>query len=464
MFSIELFDNSFKGTKISLTELDEQKKQAVRKALDLINNVSLQDLEKKGVIVFPSKTIQSELSDNKKCICSIQNLESDYPIIKTTNIMGYLSVGNEVHISIRSRFDSSKEQFFLHYMLQKACNVAPTIELIQSSKNPLYDFLVFLFPIYLKKAIAQGLFRTYVDRNYNDSNVRGVIDVPQFIQKNIPFNGKITYHTREYSNNNYLTQLIRHTIEYINEDEKIKNILSNNNETKNAVSLIRANTLLYKTSERNIIIGKNLNPLAHPFYTEYENLRKLCIMILTRNKNSYSSMNNKLVNGILFDGAALWEEYLNTVFQKQSKTTGKITIEHPNNRTGKGKKYLFDDNSGIIYPDFLVRDSENNLCSILDAKYKHLENNNIGQDDYFQVLTYMFRFKAHKGILIYPNNNLDSPNSTIRFLKEHKNEDAFFVYGFTIPQFKYETSYTTYCEEMKKREKEIIDFITSLVI
>ena len=34
-------------------------------------------------------------------------------------------------------------------------------------------------------------------------------------KKNIPFMGKIAYTTREHSYNNNLTQLVRHTIEYI---------------------------------------------------------------------------------------------------------------------------------------------------------------------------------------------------------------------------------------------------------
>ena len=49
--------------------------------------------------------------------------------------------------------------------------------------------------------------------------------------------------------------------------------------------------------------------------------------------------------GILFDGAWLWEEYVNTILSNHG-------FKHPENKLHKGGIYLFDDHSGIRYPDF----------------------------------------------------------------------------------------------------------------
>ena len=46
-------------------------------------------------------------------------------------------------------------------------------------------------------------------------NVRGSIDVARHIKNNTPFIGNIAYSKREYSYDNYLIELVRHTIEYI---------------------------------------------------------------------------------------------------------------------------------------------------------------------------------------------------------------------------------------------------------
>lgn len=50
---------------------------------------------------------------------------------------------------------------------------------------------------------------------YNDGNVKGTIDVARHITKNTPFIGNIAYSQREFSYDNDLMELIRHTIEYI---------------------------------------------------------------------------------------------------------------------------------------------------------------------------------------------------------------------------------------------------------
>ena len=69
------------------------------------------------------------------------------------------------------------------------------------------------------------------------------------------------------------------------------------------------------------------------------------------------------------------------------------------NKGGKGAQRLFDGNIGLIYPDFISRDTEARI--IADAKYKPVDN--IGNRDYLQVLAYMFRFDAKSGYYLYPD-------------------------------------------------------------
>lgn len=71
---------------------------------------------------------------------------------------------------------------------------------------------------------------------------------------------------------------------------------------------------------------------------------------------------------------------------------------HLMNKGGKGAQRLFEGNVGLIYPDFISRNSEMRI--IADAKYKPIDN--IGNRDYLQVLAYMFRFDAKIGYYLYP--------------------------------------------------------------
>ena len=70
------------------------------------------------------------------------------------------------------------------------------------------------------------------------------------------------------------------------------------------------------------------------------------------------------------------------------------------NKGRKGAQRLFDGNIGLIYPDFISKNATNRI--IADAKYKPLGN--IGNKDYLQVLAYMFRFDAKKGLYLYPES------------------------------------------------------------
>ena len=466
MLVIKLKDNDYQGISyrifrnkegLSFSELDEDEKKHIRNALDSFNNISINELEERGAIIFPSKPVEKDLNDKDKIVFYVQGLESDKPIIKTSNIMGFFSYKNVVQFEITSRFDKDERQFFLHYMLQKVCGVAPTVELAQAGKNPFYEFFVYLFPTFLNRAIVQGLFRTYVKREYNDSNISGVIDFPRHFRYNIPFNGKVAYRTREYSQDNYVTQLIRHTIEYIAENQNLKSILSCDEEMRVAVKAIRGCTGTYTRNSRFFIVNKNLKTLFHPYYIDYEPLRKLCVMILTHNKMSYSTSNEKLINGIFFDGASLWEEYLNTVLNGLG-----VPVEHPNNRMKTRKYYLFKHRIGMIFPDFIIESiSDNNKPIIADAKYKHLEGANISREDYFQVLSYMFRFKSEHGLLLYPcSGNVAEPDKTL-YLADYNNEVDLSVLGFEIPE--YAAKYQDYIERMGYSEVGFINKIKEVI-
>ena len=116
---------------------------------------------------------------------------------------------------------------------------------------------------------------------------------------------------------------------------------------------------------------------------------RLCLLILQHQKHQIGT-GPRQIYGILFDGAWLWEEYINSLIKE--------TFYHPMNKNGAGAQRLFDRNVGLIYPDFISRNSETRI--VADAKYKPIDN--IGNRDYLQVLAYMFRFDTKAGYYLYP--------------------------------------------------------------
>ena len=460
---ISLTDNQYSPVEWSNTWGHEKCPEEVRKTLLRFDDVSLKELQSESFsggrfLVFPTDNAKADLGD-KDYIFSLTDKDSDKPGFKTGNVMGFFSLGEDVRVKISSRFDNAGKDYFLHYMLQKVCNVAYTPR-TESGEETFYDFLYQLFPYYLNEALAQGVFRAYVTREYNDTNVRGPIDVARHIKFNIPFNGKIAYHTREYTTDNAITQLIRHTIEYIRSLQYGKTVLENseNKSLRDNVMAIEMATPTYSRNDRLNIIHRNARPVTHPYYTAYEPLRKLCLAILTNQRLSYGNDSENMIAGILFDGASLWEEYLNIVLAEAFN--GRLM--HPNNRTGKGAQYLFknDDNHNRrwVFPDFMIdcdvaKGQVKSAKAIIDAKYKPL-NGEVGRDDAFQMLAYLSRFNSENGFLIYPVKHDEKPQEP-SYLKLYNNEHVkLTIVPFVVPETT--NSFNEFCEKMTERESELI--------
>lgn len=370
--------------------------------------------------------------------------------IATGNIMGFVGVNN-TQIDIISRFAKTDgEDYFLHYMLQRIFAINLFDIKHTTSHQPIFDFLLYLFPFFLKKALRQGIYKKYRRFEYNDTNVRGPVDVNRHIRGNIPFRGTVAYSTREHTYDNEVTELIRHTIEYIKTHPMGNNVLACDQETKNAVMAMMQATPSYNTRERNRIINLNLRPVTHPYYSEYTALQKICIQILRHESIKYGQDKDKIY-GVLFDGAWLWEEYLNTILEK-------CGFRHPENKKGKGGLPMFEkadiDNdltaySQTLYPDFY----KDNF--IVDAKYKHL-NGGVGREDLYQVVTYMYCEKALNGGYAYP----DEKKTEYRKHQLKGYNGYIHLMPFHVPQSP--DSYKLFIEEIKKSEDNMSNNIMQI--
>ncbi len=94
-------------------------------------------------------------------------------------------------------------------------------------------------------------------REYNDSNIRGTIDVSRHLRFNYPANGRIAYRTREFSYDNYVTQLIRHTIEHVARHPMGAALLSESKEMEECVRNIVQNTPSYQKSAKRTVMADN---------------------------------------------------------------------------------------------------------------------------------------------------------------------------------------------------------------
>lgn len=448
---IHLTDNYFEGTPIE--------KDCISDILQIANIGHLQNAP--DLLVFPHSF--SEMNDGIENLSILTLRDVQYEGTEcvsakacTGNLMGFVGV-NSTSVSIHSRFthkkhdgkvDEDSQDFFLYYLLQKVFSINIfDLKHAQSQEDKVLDFYLFLFPMMLKKALSQGLFKEYQTRCYDDARVKGVININRFIRYDIPFKGSVSYSTHERSFDNSMTQLIRHTIEYIKHHPFGSSLLNKDNEMISFVNQIVQATPSYNQRDRMRILNLHRRPKVHPYFTKYRDLQQLCVHILRHEALKYGQEENKIY-GVLLDGAWLWEEYLNTILKKQG-------FNHPENKLKRGGLQMFvkpsDDeeiskNSRRLYPDFYRKDF------ILDAKYKHL-NYGIGREDLYQVVSYMHCQKTNHGGYVYP---IESWTETTSY---QLTGYGGFIHRlpFYVPQCS--SDYKNYIEKIKTSEVELTNAI-----
>lgn len=430
---------------LKIKDNSQQNKEAYAQIKNLVSKIAdktLKQLEAEGIFVFPETTKEADDITHEQMI--LQSVNATY---RTSNVMGFIGYGDE-RLIIESRFSKDGEDYFTQYLLNKVLDFPNIVNLKSDAdqNNQLFHFLLFLFPYYLKAAMRKGLFKQYIHRRYNDSNVKGTIDIARHIAKNTPFIGNVAYSQREFSFDNSLTELIRHTIEFIKRKPYGNRILVN---VKDEINLVIEATPRYKSYDRQAIIEQNKkNSIRHAYFREYFALQRLCLLILQQQKHQIGT-GTKQIYGLLFDGAWLWEEYIYSLI-------GNI-FYHPMNKNHKGAQRLFSGNAGLIYPDFISKDA--NARIIADAKYKPLDN--IANHDYLQVLAYMFRFDAKKGYYFYPSADSSSDlklwmnqGSTYEANVMPRKDICIIKHGLTIPQTTLD--YADFSTKMKNSECEFI--------
>ena len=435
---MRLTDNS----SVAKSEFEADYPQLSEKLLDrTLESLSQED----NILIFPHDLLESpDLEKDGKVLETVNGQ------IETQNIIGFLGCGDE-RLTIHSRFANEDDDYFLHYMLQKVLQLNLTsLDVGLSQEDSWYQFLIYLFPKYLQAALRKGLYKEYQRFFYNDSHVKGTIEVARHIKKNVPFTGKITYSTREFSFDNALMQLIRHTIAFIQHTVPNGRALLSSSASvrENTAEIVRV-TPSYKFSDRAKIIHLNqTRPIRHAYYYEYGKLQQLCLMILHQTKHGLNQSQQK-IHGLLFDVAWLWEEYLATLLGED--------FEHPQNKASKGGISVFQSGNGRkVYPDFYSRP----LGVVLDAKYKKLETTEkgIAREDLFQLITYSYISKAQLAGLIFPSTGKEIDND-IGTLEGYGG--ILKKWSLLIPQTS--SSYDDFVKQIQESEKIFQETIQKLL-
>lgn len=457
----------------SVQVTDEQKMKLIE-----LSCKNLEQLQNDGVFVY---SLSPSLSNNRKKLTVLDafvNTNSNDLTIYTHNLVGFICYKG-LKLDISSRFTSAasadsadSNDFFLHYLMLKT-NEFNFIEQYYpfTKTDSALDFLPFIFTKFLTNALNQGLFKQYQRHHYNNSRPRGTIDIAAHLKLNMPFTGKIAYSTREFSYDNPITELIRHTIESIRNKPELRDLLYLTRTTQEAVKQIEAATPSYSPNNLKQVLADNARPLQHPFFTAYGPLQYLCKSILRNEMMRYTNTTQQddEIYGVICDISYLWEEYLATLL-----TVKPLNFIHPNNTTKARAIYLDKEHTFKNFPDFYLpanthsnnedSDAKQAAHLVVDAKYKRYAERKVDPEDIRQIMVYMYAQKAPNALLISPMQ-ADAKNTDIikpqcyNLLGYGGN---ISVLAMPIPQ-KAE-SFAGFCHAMAKAEQSLISALQGLVL
>lgn len=395
----------------------------------------------------------------------------------TQNTIRIINIVIEIH----SRFDKHEDDFtndikdsdaivqssytsapyFLLTLLTKGNLVLNNYKIPEDRENSIFDcLLLFRLREHLLEACKKGIYHTYQTFEENGTRVKGSIDFARHIKLNIGMNnGKVAYTYREKTADNYLNHLILIAYEHLKKKYPgmVADNLDRDNNVRQVLNLLKNETSFPKYDKK-LVIQKCRSPIAHPYYTEYEQLRKTCHAILRNEGLSIFGGKGEDVQGILYYVPDLWEQFLEskmygTGFKKQTS----IQILHEKHRIK-------------IRPDFIF-EKEETPYMILDAKFKpmwldfhklkKIPFEKIG-DDYDECVRYMRVIGGVSTGVIFPY--LDIPeNKSVdenpkRFTtSKYNSEDSFYTIPIKIPCIEQNESYSAWRKRFDENVEMVIE-------
>ncbi|MDD3023808.1 MAG: hypothetical protein PHE26_07920 [Syntrophomonadaceae bacterium] len=369
--------------------------------------------------------------------------------IYTSNIVGVLKC-NDVIVEVQSRFDANNNQYFFSTMLSHAFNCGFSKDFRPNvDSNGIWEImLVLVFADSLEKAYQQGLFKQYVENKYNDYSFKGRLDVTRHLKSNIPFQGRIAWSNREYSYNNPIINLIHHTINTVSfryYDIWMK-IYSKNSHLPEIERVIREASPTYSWNTHYHLLQECNKPINHPLFSEYEPLRKICLMILREEGIKVYNADEDEVYGILFDCAWLWENFVfKRLLSKISFKKQEMQFKQP------AMKALFiNKNSPKYQPDFITVPESKGI--VLDAKYKEAyeqKDSNEGENnDLYQAMSYQFLHDSVLTGLVFPTKEKPVEKKAPRKCSyEHISNKQFWYIPFWVGDTNIDSFYSDFENE-----------------
>ena len=290
----------------------------------------------------------------------------------------------------------------------------------------------------LKLAKLSGFPSVYKKILFRDYALHGSLDVKNFIKKDQPFTGKISSRKSSRVPDKVVARvllkaydiLVRKNTKFALYDKEIKNFL-----------LANANGKM--KSIRDIDTALNSKSVMNELYKDYKIALQIArIIILQDSRYANESAVKNLNFGYLLYAPNLFELYVERLIRSVlGEFGGKFNLETQYKIPGSN-----------LRPDFAIKDEKGEVLAVLDAKYRHFCNANLGETDcknLLQIKRYAKKAGSNTGILIYAKSGVFNGLGIIR----HSSENKIFILSVLKNDNK------TSADKFKKYLKKILETI-----
>lgn len=369
----------------------------------------------------------------------------------------------KVRLQIQSRFDDDRPYFLSTMLLRRTVGNDRFIGSAPSSMDDLFDYLlVYMFFKKLRELASIGYYKTYRRFEGNDDRLRGAIDFARHIRLNIgQNNGKIAYSYRENTIDNPFNYLLLEAYRFIKKqfgDYCDRLLEAEENKICKRYLDGLSNMLSFSQYSVKALLSQNKSPISHPFYVEYEALRKICMKILQLEGVSIFDGEYEDTQTFFYYIPELWEKYLES-YLNRAKTSYTVRAQYRKNIICNERRGF-----SISKPDFVFLNDDVPFM-MLDAKFKKRWDSVLGdykggknpwhdntiKEDYNKCIRDMNALSAHAAGVIFPVNDALADTAACReyFVSEINKSDVFYVFPICVPDTD-EKSYSQWSDDFDK--------------
>ena len=314
--------------------------------------------------------------------------------VKFNQYVGVLQVGKLV-IEVLPKTDKSNDTDWRKFLIGLLRAVG-TVKVSSSGKtelkirsNSILDLYFEMFVTEVEQLVHKGLIKQYRKIEANHSSLKGSMNFPKQIQKNIIHKERFYINHSVYSWDNKFNQILLKALQLI----KIQNT------SQELQSRIGALLLNFPENSEIIINETTFKRLIFNRKTEsYREAIDLAALILL-NYHPDLSKGQYNVLAIMFDMNVLWEKFILISLRKNAPDNTLIK--------GKVKRPFWLDESKLqvgMEPDIVIEKGDDTY--ILDTKWKVLQGSRPSDDDLKQMYVYTKYFKSRFTALVYPDDGI----------------------------------------------------------